>query len=487
MGEGLAAVFWSLFQYVNWWLHAVVRWWTTQNAMLLVRGLPFLFVLLTTAYVAVAASYQSENYEQYSRGANDAIAAGDNKTARLYLERLARKSPQNYEVLYRLALVVDNLGDHQRAVTILKRIAPEDSPTYIPAHLLRAKLLLTRDLGRKQLQPALNQLFRCIELDSTNVQARGMLGEIYNQIGAWEDAEEHLQVAANESGVYLLPLAKSLAAQNKEQAAKRFGKRAQAYFQELVNENRNNHAARIGWAEATMFLEEFEEAVSILEAGILTADRPEFRRAMTRVCVTWADVIGDKTPESRNRQFQLLAEGLKHNPHEYLLFDRIMKVLKRGDKTTDEAHNLLINNIAAGQAVGLSHVLLGTFLGEKGDTNRALEHLQIAYRLDSSMYVVSNNLAWFLAHTDPPQLNEALAIITQLANQLPNNAAIRDTRGQILAKMERWDEALVDLEAALPAMRQNTQLHGALAEVYEHLKMPELAAEHRRIAELGKD
>ena len=65
----------------------------------------------------------------------------------------------------------------------------------------------------------------------------------------------------------------------------------------------------------------------------------------------------------------------------------------------------------------------------------------------------------------------------------PERPNFRDTRGQILAKMGRWKEALVDLEIALRAMVGNRGLHRALAEVYQHLDQPSLAAEHRRIAE----
>ena len=65
----------------------------------------------------------------------------------------------------------------------------------------------------------------------------------------------------------------------------------------------------------------------------------------------------------------------------------------------------------------------------------------------------------------------------------PDQGRFRDTRGQILAKMGRWKEALADLEAALPSAPRSTELHRTLAEVYTHLGVPGMAAEHRALAE----
>ena len=62
-------------------------------------------------------------------------------------------------------------------------------------------------------------------------------------------------------------------------------------------------------------------------------------------------------------------------------------------------------------------------------------------------------------------------------------AAYRDTRGLILVKMKRWKDALPDLEFALRADLGRPELHRALARVYDNLQMPEVATEHKRLAE----
>ena len=46
--------------------------------------------------------------------------------------------------------------------------------------------------------------------------------------------------------------------------------------------------------------------------------------------------------------------------------------------------------------------------------------------------------------------------------------------------MQRWKDALVNLEAVLQVNPDSADVHRALAETYDHLGIPDLAAEHRR-------
>ena len=63
--------------------------------------------------------------------------------------------------------------------------------------------------------------------------------------------------------------------------------------------------------------------------------------------------------------------------------------------------------------------------------------------------LVANNLAWVLAFSPPVDLPRALELANAAVNKVPNEPRFRGTRGQILARMEKWKEALPDLEEAL--------------------------------------
>ena len=96
---------------------------------------------------------------------------------------------------------------------------------------------------------------------------------------------------------------------------------------------------------------------------------------------------------------------------------------------------------------------------------------------------IANNLAWVLATSEPPDTARALDLSNLAVERSPNDPSFRDTRGRILMKLGRWKDALSDLEAALPGNSDNADLHKALAEVYDRLELPAMAAEHRRLAE----
>ncbi|MGB0600288.1 MAG: tetratricopeptide repeat protein [Rubripirellula sp.] len=66
----------------------------------------------------------------------------------------------------------------------------------------------------------------------------------------------------------------------------------------------------------------------------------------------------------------------------------------------------------------------------------------------------------------------------------PKDAGYRDTRVQVLIKLERWEEALKDLEFALPKMNEDPLVHSALAVTYEKLDQERLAEKHEKIASL---
>jgi predicted Zn-dependent protease len=109
-------------------------------------------------------------------------------------------------------------------------------------------------------------------------------------------------------------------------------------------------------------------------------------------------------------------------------------------------------------------------------------HLERAYQLDSKSGLIANNLAWVLSQPPNPDFARALALIDVPLAREPNNPIYLDTRGRIYLAMGRWKDALADLEVVLAKAPDTDGLHSALAEVYDKLNQPALAAEHRAIA-----
>ena len=129
--------------------------------------------------------------------------------------------------------------------------------------------------------------------------------------------------------------------------------------------------------------------------------------------------------------------------------------------------------------------MLGLDAWEHGRSSEALSYHEEAYRLAPQFTPYANNLAYLLATGPKPDLPRALGLINKAIAADPDKPQFRETRGQVLVRLGRWEEALLDLEAALPAFPNDAGVHQALAETYEHLGKLDKAAAHRRRAVPG--
>ena len=117
---------------------------------------------------------------------------------------------------------------------------------------------------------------------------------------------------------------------------------------------------------------------------------------------------------------------------------------------------------------------------QRGQDQQADYHLNQAFELNPRMPEVLNNLAWHLAYADEPQLDRALELADKAVALRPTQIEIRDTRGQILLKLGRHQEALKDLLLAVRQLPDRPEIHESLAKIYEHLGDADMAARHRK-------
>ncbi len=122
----------------------------------------------------------------------------------------------------------------------------------------------------------------------------------------------------------------------------------------------------------------------------------------------------------------------------------------------------------------------------RGDATSARTHLEEADRLGPGTPLVANNLAWVLARAEPPDLARALSLADLAVERQPDARRFHGTRGDVLARLGRWRDALPELEAGLADAPDDPDLHRALAVAYENLGDLAMAARHRKIAEASR-
>jgi tetratricopeptide (TPR) repeat protein len=422
---------------------------------------------------------------RYLSEAKSAFSSKDYARALTCYERIAPETTDRPEVLYRLALTAEAVGDHMRAATLMRELAPDDRNGYPPAHFWRARQILnTTPPSPRALAIAEVHLIRALngELEDRSA-AHGILGSIYLNARRLDEAELHLTKAAAADQIYRLSLAMVFKVRGNTTQARHEAGVAASFFRDRTQSDPTNVTARLAWADAITFLEEFPTAIGILEGGLASSNPTIYQMAISRVFVAWYDVRKKATGVPPGELVALLDKGLNHNPNSKELLERLIEQLQIGGTSAEQGRKTLHELLArGGTAVGPIHFALAVDAHIRGDGESEKLHLEQAYRLDPKTGHIANNLAWILSQPPNSDLPRALATITLPLEQEPNNPTYRDTRGRILMAMGRWKEALTDLEVVLAIAPNTPGLHNTLADVYDKLGQSALASEHRALA-----
>jgi tetratricopeptide (TPR) repeat protein len=127
---------------------------------------------------------------------------------------------------------------------------------------------------------------------------------------------------------------------------------------------------------------------------------------------------------------------------------------------------------------------LGTDAGDRGDNEQAIFHLNRALEISPKSLIIINNLAWYLAIKNEPDLNRAFELIDTLITQAKvPSAQLYDTRGMINLKLGKFNSALSDLERSLPQLENDAGIHERLSRAYEKLGNSDLSTSHKKRAE----
>ncbi|MBS0201589.1 MAG: hypothetical protein JSS49_01730 [Planctomycetes bacterium] len=463
-------------------------WWKRRKLQQLLAGLPALVLIVAVSYLGIAIADQDDKLilAKYQRAAKSSLDGKDFNAAKLYLERLLEKRPGDREVLFDLARAAEHTRDYPRLASAMRLLAPEDRPVHGPSHLWQATRLLSHNpVTPQQVRLAESHLLHALTLRESVPVAHDLLGQMYFQLGLWSQAIPHLSASPDPSRRLLL--AKAYVLDGQRDKGRSAGEQARDFFKRESIEHPQDAQLRINCAEACLLLEQYPEAVRVLQDALTMNDQIPIRRALARSYVMWADSLPEGISNRRMQQFEMLAKGVQAYPDELSLYDRLLKLLEHGQDTGETVRQFLLKNIVEGRAVGLSHLILGSYAFGTGRADEAKLHMEQAFAALPNADLVANNLAWLMIHTDPPHPEQALALIDPVVERNPTMPRYLDTRGHILVKLNRYRDAVRDLELAVPSLRKNVSTHKALASAYQQLGLLDLAQLHQRAAdEAGK-
>jgi tetratricopeptide (TPR) repeat protein len=422
---------------------------------------------------------------RYQEQAKNAFKAKDYAAAMTCYERLAPHSAEQPANLYGMAQTAEALGQLDRASLLMAELAPLDEQGYAPAHLWRAAQLLRSPKMSAQARTAAEaHLLHALEGEPEDREnAHALLGELYLAGGQLDQAEPHLLKAVKTKPHLRLRLAVLYALKGNKERARSEAQLAINFYRARSQVDVGNHQARIRWADATAFIEDFPAAVAILEEGLTLTREALYRQALASVYLLWSDALARDAENKFGDRLSLLEKGLRYDPANAGLIDRLSAATRIDGPDADKARAALQRLLANGEAPATAHFALGLDAWQRGKSDEARLHWERAHQLAPQVGVIANNLAMALAQGKEPDLPRALELVNLALVHSPGQADFLDTRGTILVRMGRWKEALPDLESALPRQANKAELHRNLAAVYEHLGAPEMAAQHKRLAE----
>lgn len=461
---------------------------TKRELSHLLQGLPAaLGALGLVATVMMLSSQSSDLPQVYRDQARRAFEDGHYERAQLYLQRVLQLDAETKETTYLLARTFERNGQPDRAMAIMDSLAPEDEAGHPAAHLWKAQRM-GEDESTFESKEAFEAYERHLMLAAATLQGDPDLeyllcrAKLANQ--DFDGALLHLRRASAQR----TELAYELAMLHQEFGQPGFARdafeRALPVYESRVEQHPQDSAARLRLAEICLQFGQYDRVGKLLTEGIRRNPDGPFKEAYAKSLMREYDALpADADPGIR---LALLQRALKVDPKSQDAFHRLMNFGDGGDPdqaAMAAARDLLESMIAVGESAPLAHFALGIKAWQGQNARDAVWHLERAYKLDASLADLANNLAWVLAHdehhADPER---ALTLINSVLETKPDHAAYIETRGQILVKLKRWDEALDDLERALPEYQQNIQLHESLATVYENIGQTSLASKHANVA-----
>jgi tetratricopeptide (TPR) repeat protein len=315
-----------------------------------------------------------------------------------------------------------------------------------------------------------------------SIKTRVQLGQLSRLAGDLADSERYYLSAVEDAPAVRVELADLYALMKRDADAQ---KQCEAYEtacrdkigrgEELTADER-----RLAASAARRRLD-FPAAEAWLRDGELNT---VIREALVLLYLEWWDSYKVLDPASKptSTHVDLLQKALHTIPWYVPAMSRLLQVARLKPPTGDAARAALTEMIADGDMPATAYLLLGTDELERGNIEAAQRFLQQAQRLDPKSAVALNNLAVAMTQGPEPDLIQAARLADAAVAFSANNPHFRDTRFRILAKLGRYQDAVADLEFCAKAFTGDVEFHKTAADVYDHLKLPDLAAEHRRRA-----
>lgn len=499
------------FFWMVWSTKFVARWLTTRPYLALAPSVPAVLAFVAMVAMVIVGARRDDAATQavYLDLLRTSLSDGDTEAAAVAAQRLLAIDPKNLEHQYQSAMLDDELGKSESARRAIVQLALQKE--YGPAALWMLKALVYEEperdeTGKVQSANVLTKrttwtkeerelCHRCAGVAMTKlpseraILAKKIYATFLSDNGLIDQALELYEtIAEYDPSVNLVAaqLANQVAEEPNDYAVvQQYARAAIRTIGPKLGDNPTSVDTRLQLAQALVLDERDREAYDLLVTGMQISPHPLLKMAVGETRVFTAERLKRNVGASETlaERGPLLYEALEWAPTSPLVLEAVVQFSiecsQAGDRELQEVRKRLLTGVEP----PAMHFIEGTVALMNGEHEKAQHHLSLAASEWKNMGGLLNNLAYTLLKSgDREKLSEALKLSNAALDQIPGYPALLETRGQILLKMERYQEAIADLEKALVDPNMRPSSHAGLAEAYEALGLEDLAKDNRELS-----
>lgn len=379
------------------------------------------------------------------------------------------------------AIVLDQAGESERALKVIEELAPDEKPGYAPAHRLRA-LTIARSVGRTPEERLLVRLRWHLSNsgDEPNITTEQLWASYYMTVNQPGEAAKHFEVAARMDPKLYIPLADLYQKSGNAPGESRALRSADEVLSKRLRDDPLLREERLLLALVQSRMNNIEAAENTVMTGLRLHPDDQMKREASSFFVVRHDKIAQNDPEDLESQMKYIEKAVLLDINNIEIYNRMINLYQRANNSSEavKIREILEMMISEGQSAGLAHFALSSIYLLERDTSKAEFHLNQSYKLNKNMPVVTNNLAWMLAHAKEPDLERAMDLAQSAVKYAPENVSFHDTLATILMKQGKLEEAVAEYERILSRLPDARAAHRNLAEMYKKLDQPGLAKLH---------
>jgi tetratricopeptide (TPR) repeat protein len=471
-------------------LGAVNAWLLTRPYKEMLWAIPVLALLSPIVGAAVwgATIGKGSIAGQYRAGIEEAKEADDYATIALYERKLAQLGVDTTTRDYQTALELAKNGEIEQAYERMRKLASENQPGHLPAHYWIFMQLVSSSLNvpdDERLELAAAHLDHIKTLGMRREALDALRAILMVQRGELEEAADILAPLVQSNSWAAQQRFQLNLQLEREDEAREDAKMVRIHYSE---QQRRGHEPLTSqeyqaWAQAERLLGNTAAWARVVRDWLEEA--PENAYARQSVAMLnhreFNDLLRSNyaDPGALAQRLvtmvQLVEDPLVLEPQIAALYG------VRGQSAPIRA--MIDDLITSPDTPPALKATLGALAAQEGNMELARTLLGQVVQADPINAVAWNNYAWALSQPPEPRYEEALEAVNRALKIQPNEARFRETRGQVMVALGRWEQAVLDLEYALNGITDAGPLHIALATAYENLGLAELAAVHRRAGE----